>query len=374
MRRALPVIVLAVAVTSAVLGWWRWWTAPPSGTELALASLAALVPSDADGVLFLADPARAARWAAGREQVLALVTLAAPAARTAPPELRNLLAAVVRTSPPALAAWWRGPEIAAAAPLGSRDASALGRAAALTGTLSRVLTGAQPTPVFEVATSPALFAAGRTFPAPPAGPGRASALCFTAGRWWRVEAARSRLEISSGAGAEPPPIGSASIVTTQDLGALGRLLGAPDWLPRAPARLAFGPAGWAVALDGDAVGAEARRLLALGGDVPAEHPPGARHWRGVLGDVWVVPGRPLEIASSPSMLETAGGEPPRANAGALRGADLAAALTRLAHALETLPMLGSSASDLRAVAASAARLRLVRWRVAPQGGRVVLEW
>ena len=370
MRRVLLFLVVAAGGAAA---WW-WWTAPPARSERALISSPGAVPSDADGVLLVADPARTARWAAGHPQALALLPLAAPAARNAGAELRNLLTALIRKAPDVLVAWWRGHEIAVSGLLDAEAAASLERAAALTGTPCRILPQGHGSAVAEFASSPALLEVRRPFAWPAPMPGERSALCYTAGRWWRVETHRNRLELRSGAPPELPPRVGPSVVATADLASLGDLLGAGRGLPHAPARLAFDAAGWAVALGDSEAAPELQRLLTLGGDAPADAPAGARHWRGVLGDLWVLPGPPLAVASNRDILLAVAGGPPSGELGSVRGQDSAAALLRLAAGIEAVPLLATRADTLRRGAAALAKLRLARWRLVPAGGCIVLEW
>src|SRR5271157_5248758 len=92
-RLALASLILALAAAT-VWAAWRWWTAPPATDGTAMAAAAALAPDDADGILVLAEPTRAARWLLQHPQTLGLLPIAAPAAYRAIATLQPAVRAV----------------------------------------------------------------------------------------------------------------------------------------------------------------------------------------------------------------------------------------------------------------------------------------
>jgi hypothetical protein len=368
-------VLLALAALGGVVASlaWRWWTAPPRARTRTLAAAAAAVPAQADGLVAIAEPERALRWVARRPQALALLVLAAPEADAALPRVRALLGALARDARGPLTVWWRGPDVAAGAPVGADAARAIGELAAIQGVPLRTTPGGDGN-VTVAAASAATLLDGGGGPGPPDGapPRELAALARRGARWWRVAAGRDRLELLSGAPPELSPPGDASVVTTGDLAALAALLGPGSGLPHVPARVAIAGSDWALALSTTAPSAQLQRLLSLGGDTAGAA--GARRWRGVLGDLWVSPPPGFAVASRPELLAAVAGAPPAAEAGAVRGADLAAACLRVADALEGVPWLGARAPALRRAATLAASLRLARWRITPAGGRILLEW
>ncbi len=374
MRRAAFILVgAAVGALAATLAWW-WWTAPPLSDAEALAAAATDVQKDADGLLAVAEPRRAARWLLRRPQAVALLAVAAPDARPAFERLRNTLATLAAEARGPLTVWWKGPEAAASARVSDGAAGALRRLAALEGLSSRSVPTRSGGPTVTLATSSALLegpSGGR-----PAldGPARLSGIARAGARWWRVRAARESLELLAGAVPELPPSAGPSTIVTQDLGRLVGIVPASVSAPRFAAALAFTRDGWALTLPGAEVGPGFARLLNLGGDRPAETPPGARRWRGLLGEVWALPADGLAIASGPAMLASLPSRPLEGEWGTVRGEELAVACLRAAEAIETLRVLGPRAAALRRSAPAAAAIRSARWRIVSAGGAITLEW
>jgi hypothetical protein len=367
-------LVLLIALAAGGAAAWFWWTAPPAESEQALTSFPGVVPADVDGALLVADPARAARWAAGHPQALALFALAAPAVSHAAPEPRRILAELAGSAGDEIVAWWRGRDLAVSARIDAGTAASLERAAALTATPCRLIPQEKGEVVIELATSSALLHPSNPLPWPSPAPGRRSALCFTGGRWWRVDAGRSRLDLWRDAAPDLPPKTGPSIVSTASLATLGEALGAGEALPHGAARVVVGGADWAFALRETDFPPELRRLLTFGGNAPAESASGIRHWRGVLGDLWALPGPGVAVASSPATLAVLRADQPDGELGSLRGAEMARACLRLADVLEPLPLLGARAANLRRGVPMLAAVRNARWRILPAGGRISLEW
>lgn len=367
-------VLLALAALGGVVASlaWRWWTAPPRARAKTLAAAAAAVAAQADGLVVIAEPDRALRWLVRRPQALALLELAAPEADAALPRMRALLAALARDARGPLAMWWRGPDIAAAAPVGAAAARAIGDLAAIEGIPLRAAPGGAGDVTVATASAATLLDGGGGTGPRDGAPPELAALARRGARWWRVEAGRDRLELVSGIPPELLPAAGPSVVTTGDLAALAALLGSGNGLPHVPARLAIAGDDWALALPSITPSPQLQRLLSLGGDTPGAA--GARHWRGVLGDLWAAPPPGFAVASRPEMLAAVAGAPPTGEAGAVRGADLAAACVRVADAIEGIPWLGPRAAALRRAAPLAASLRLARWCITPTGGRILLEW
>ncbi len=367
-------VLLALAALGGIVASlaWRWWTAPPRSRTEALAAAAAAVPAQAEGLVAIAEPDRALRWLVRRPQALALLALAAPDADAALPRMRALLAALARDARGPLAVWWRGPDVAAAAPVGAAAARAIGELAAIEGIPLRTAPGGAGDVTVATPSAATLLDGGRGGGPRDGAPPELAALARRGACWWQVNAGRDRLELVSGSPPELPPAADTSVVTTGDLAALAALLGSGNGLPHVPARLAIAGNDWALALPATVPSAQLQRLLSLGGDTPAAA--GARHWRGVLGDLWVAPLPGFAVASRPELLAAVAGAPLAGEAGAVRGADIAAACVRVADALEGVPWLGARAAALRRAAPLAASLRLARWRITPAGGRILLEW
>ena len=268
--------------------------------------------------------------------------------------------------------WWKGPDVAAAAAVGAAASRALADLAAIEGIPLRAAPAGAGELTVAAASAAALLDGGGGTPPERAALSELAAFARHGARWWQVEAGRDRLELVSGIPPELPSAAGPSVVTTADLAALAALVGSAADLPHAAARLAFSGSDWALALPATPPSAQLQKILSLAGDTPGDA--GTRHWRGVLGELWVAPAPGFAVASRPEMLAAVAGAAPAGEAGAVRGADLAAACARAADALERVPWLVSRADALRRAAPLAKAVRLARWRVTPAGGRIVLEW
>jgi hypothetical protein len=370
MRRAVTTLTLLAVVAATVVVAWLWWTAPPSDEAEHLAAVSAGVPADADGVLIIARPARAARWLGSHPQALALLKVVAPHVDRRLPKMRALLAGLAGQTTGPLAIWWSGPELSIAGRVGGASARALERLAALEGSALR----ARNDGWVAVASDPSLLDAAAGAPVPRLEPGKLSALARIGPRWWLVRAGRSRLELLSGRPpALPDPTGPA-IVSTTDLSALAAAAEPPEWVPHAPAIVVAEEGGWALALPDTTLAREVQRVLAIGGDVPAEAPEGARHWRGLLGDLWVMPGAGVAIASRPELLARLPRRGLTEDSGLVRGPDLARVCARLAKAADGIPGGAALARALSRTAPVLAAVRTARWHLTPKGGSILLEW
>jgi hypothetical protein len=374
MRRALLAAVVTAVVAATVVLIWRWWTAPPRAAVAVLAQALALAPEDADGSLALAEPARSARWLASHPQALALLEIAAPSADRALPRLRGFLTAIAREARGPLTLWWRGGELAAGATVGTGAARALQRLAALQGFPLRAEPSASGDVVVRAATAPALLAGPGPPPAHLDSDGALAALARLGPRIWRASAGRSALELLGGNPPALPQITAADMLATGDLAALAAPVTAASWIPHAPARLLFDGTDWAVELPDTAFPREVARLLAVGGDLPGGSPGGARHWQGLLGDLWVRPGPGIAAASRPDLLERLPSAPITGESGAVRGPALGRLCLRIAGAFQVIPGGARGAAGLRRAAPLLDAVRLARWRLLPQGGHVLLEW
>ncbi len=374
MRRAAFILVGAAAGAAALAAAWWWGTAPPVSDAVALGDAAAAVPADADGLLVVAQPDRAARWLLRRPQAAALLAVAAPDAQSALARLRAVVATLGGESRGPLTVWWRGGGMAAAAEVGDGSARALRRLAALEDLAVRTAPAAPGTVTVAIASDAVLLdgpAGGRP---QPGGSDRIAGLARVGARWWRLQVTRDRLDLVDGAAPELPPPAGPSVVVTADLGRLAGLASPSSVLPHVPLGLAFGPSGWALALPGVVPGPEVRKLLALGGDTAAASTAGVRRWRGVLGELWVRPGTELAIASNASMLAALPAPPYAGESGMVRGGELSGACLRAADALDALFVLGSRGAAFRRAAPEVAAVRLARWRILPSGGTIRLEW
>jgi hypothetical protein len=372
-RLTLLLATVAVLAASAVLGWW-WWTAPPREDADALAAELASTPAGADGALTLAQPERAARWLATHPQGAVLLKLAAPAADRSLPRLRRFLLALASEARGPLSLWWRGAELAAGAQAEPRAASALQRLAALEGLPFNVYPAAGGAVTVRAGSAIELLGRGEEGPTPTIERGTLAALARCGERWWRIRAARSTLELVAGDPPKAPEPTSVGLVTTSDLAALVAAVEPVTWVPSAPACLVVDRDGWGVALPTTVLPREVRRLLTLGGDVAAETPTGARHWRGLLGDLWARPEPALAVATRPDLLDRLPREAISGESGMVRGSDLARLLRRVADAADGVPGSARYCAGLRRAAPVLEALRLVRWRLLPQGGRIELEW
>jgi len=372
-RLTLLLATVGVLAAAAVLGW-RWWTAPPREDADALAAALASTPAGGDGALTLAQPARAARWLASHPQAAILLKLAAPAADRSLPRIRGFILALASKARGPLSLWWRGTELAAGAEVEPRAALALQRLAALEGLPFQVYPATGGAVTVRVGSAIELLGRGEDGPAPAIERGRLGALARCGERWWRIRASRSTLELVAGDPPDAPKPTSGALVTTSDLAALVAAVEPVAWVPSAPACLVVDRGGWGVALPATVLPRDVRRLLAVAGDVAAETPPGARHWRGLLGDLWVRPEPALAVATRPDLLDRLPQEAITGESGVVRGSDLARLLTRVADVADGVPGGARYSSGLRRAALVLEALRLVRWRLLPQGGRIELEW
>jgi hypothetical protein len=370
MRHAATLLALLGALAvAAVLGWLRW-TTPPAEEAGRLAAVAAAVPADADGLLVLAQPVRAARWLGTHPQALALLTVAAPHAGSALPRMRGWIAALAGQAAGPLVIWWRGREMGAAGEVGAVSTRALGRLAAMEGLPLRTRDGG----TVAAASDPSLLDQASTTRVPRLASGELSALARSGGRWWLLRAGRSRLDLLSGTPPELPGSADPGTVSTSDLAALAAAANPPGWLPHAPAVVVAEASGWALALPDTTLPREVQRLLHLGGDAPAPVPEGARHWRGPLGDLWVLPGPGVAIASRPELLPRLRRNGLTGESGLVRGPDLARFCARLAEAADGVPGGAALAQALSRAAPVLAAVRMARWSLRPEGGRILLEW
>ncbi|OFV79377.1 MAG: hypothetical protein A2Y78_15110 [Acidobacteria bacterium RBG_13_68_16] len=372
-RLTLLLATVGVLAVAAVLGW-RWWTAPPREDSNVLAAALASTPADADGAVTLAQPARAARWLASHPQAAILLKLAAPAADRSLTRFRGFLLALASEARGPLSLWWRGAELAAGAEAEPRAASALQRLAALEGLPFDVYPAVGDAVTVRVGSAIELLGRGENDSVPGTERGRLAALARCGERWWRIQAGRSTLELVAGDPPNAPEPMSGGLVTTSDLAALVAAVEPAAWVPSVPACLIVDGGGWGVALPATALPRDVRRLLTLGGDVAAEAPPGARHWRGLLGDLWVRPEPGLAVASRPDLLDRLPREAITGESGVVRGVDLAHLLRRVAEVADGVPGGARYSAGLRRAAPVLEALRLVRWRLLPQGGRIELEW
>jgi hypothetical protein len=372
MRRLALAIATLAAAGAATVFIWRWWTAPPAAQGAVLVAAVGIAPADADGAVAFAQPARAARWLASHPQALALLKLAAPTADRSLPRLRGFLAALAREAQGPLSLWWRGSELAAGASVRPGAAQALQRLTALEGLAfqaNRDSAGA----VVVAATGPTLIVP----PGPPqltASPGRFAAVGRCGGRLWYARAGRPSLDLVSGDPPALPDPGGVGKVATSDLAALLAAVLPLKGVPHAPANVLVDAAGWGAALPSTTLSPQLLRLLSLGGDVPAAVAPGARHWSGLLGDLWVLRGTNLAVASSPDLLRELPRDGITGESGLVRGPTLARLCMKAAEAADRIPGGRDQAAALRRAALLVEALRLTRWHLLPQGGHILLEW
>ncbi len=373
MRRLLTVVLITVAAGAAAGAGYLWWTAPPAADETALAAALALAPA-ADGRVALAQPRRAARWLLRHPQALALLAAAAPAARPALPRLQPLLASLVGKARGPLVVWWTAGDLAVATRLRPGAIRAVTVLAA-----SRGLACESDGDVVRVATAAALLVPRQATPPPPGGTVRLAALADVGGHRWRLTAGRERLTAVSGAEIDLPDEPGLSRAETRDATPLGRMLGLPEGTVPSGARAVFGAgSGWAVAVSGARLPGFVRDVIRLpppgGAPADAAGEPAARHWQGLLGDVWVRgDGDRLTIATSEALLAQVA-PPPALEQGRVTGRDLVWLADELATALARLPLLDREARAVRAVGAQVAGLGAARWRVSEKGARIELEW
>lgn len=374
MRRTALIFVGAAAGAIAVAAAWWWWTAPPQADASVLAKAAATVPADADGLLAVAQPNRAVRWLLRRPQAAALLALSAPETERAFTRLRGTLEILAREACGPLTVWWRGTEMAATARVPGGAATALRRLAALEGLPARSTPAAADTIGVSIASTSALLEGPAETGPQFGGPGRLAGIARVGAHWWRIQATRGRLDLLAEAPPGLPSPEGPSTIVTSDVGRFVGLALPSNPLPHAPASLAFDADGWALALPGTLPGPEVVRLLTASGDTPAPAPLGVRHWRGVLGEIWALPGPGLAIASRASMLASVISPPHLDESGMVRGPELSVVCVRTADALGALWLLESRAAALRRAAPLVAEVRLARWRILPEGGRIRLEW
>jgi hypothetical protein len=374
MRRLVLLFATVGVLAAATALVWRWWTAPPRDDAGALAAALATVPAGSDGAVALAQPPRAARWLASHSQALVLLKLAAPAAERSLPRIRGFLVALASESRGPLTVWWRGPELAAGAEVEPRAAHTLQRLAALEALPFRARATRRGTLAVACASAADLLGEGETGVRPAVEPGSLAALVRCHGRWWRARAERSTLELVTGVPTEIPEPTGPGIIVTSDLAALLSAVAPVRWMPNAPARLVLDTSGWAVELPAATVSRELRALLAFGGDEAADAPPGARRWRGALGELWALPGPPLAVASRPDLLAALPRGTVVGELGRVRGEDLARAVARVLEAADGIPGGASYVRSLRQAGPMLESVRLTRWRLLPQGGRIVLQW
>jgi hypothetical protein len=372
-RLTLVLATFGVLVAAAVLGW-RLWTAPPKEDADSLSAALASTPSGADGALTLAQPVRATRWLASHPQAAILLKLAAPAADRSLIHIRGFLLALASEARGPLTLWWRGAELAAGAEVKPKAASSLQRLAALEGVPFQTYAAAGGAVTVRVGSATELLARGENGPATAVEHGKLAAIARCGGRWWRIRAGRSTLELVAGDPPNAPEPTSGGLVATADLAALVAAVEPVGWVPSAPACLVVDRGGWGVALPATALPRDVRRLLTLGGDVAAETPAGTRHWRGLLGDLWVRPEPALAVATRPDLLDRLPQEAATGESGVVRGSDLASLVRRVADATDGVPGSTRYSAGLRRAAPVLEALRLVRWRLLPQGGRIELEW
>jgi hypothetical protein len=305
---------------------------------------------------------------------MVLLKLAAPTADRTLPRIRGFLVALASEARGPFCVWWRGAELAVGAEVGPDPAKALQQLAALEGLAFRARPAAGGALTVAASSTSALLEQGENGPHPRLGPGTLTALARCGGRWWRVRAGRSTLELAAGDPLELPPPTAVDLIATSDLAGLVAAVAPLDWLPSVPALILFDSTGWGVTLPATALSRDLRRLLTLGGDTAIERPPGARHWRGLLGDLWVLPGPGVAVASRLDLLGKLPREGIVGETGAVHGADLARLLMRVADAADGLPGSTSYVAAMRRGAPLIEELRIARWSVLPQGGRVELQW
>jgi hypothetical protein len=374
MRRFTLLLAAVGALAAAAVLAWRWWTAAPLAPADALAAAASRSPVVAEGVLVVADPVRTLRWAARHPQAVALLRLAAPHADLAAPRMRGAAAALAAGALGPLVLWWRGGDLAASAEVDGGSARALRQVAETQGVAIRSELTPTGTVHVALASSPDLLESSGGSGPSVAGVGQLSALARVGDRWWQVRAGRSTLEATSGSPPELPGASDPAVVTTADIGALAAAVAPVQWVPHGPACLVLEGGGWGVALPATTLSLDVRRLLSLGGDTTIETPTGAHHWRGLLGDLWVLPGPGLAVASRPDLLGRLPRGPIAGESGAVRGTELARLVRRFAEAADRVPGNAGVVAGLRRAVPVLEALRRVRWRLLPQGGRILLEW
>ena len=374
MRRLFLAAALVAAVAAAVGLTWRWWTAPPSASRAALVAALAAAPAEAEGSLALAQPDRAARWLASHPQALALVELAAPSISHSLPRLRRLLAALAREARGPLTVWWRGDEAGAGATVQRGAAQALQQLAALEGFALHVDPEDRGAVAVRVATAPALLAPPGGAPSVTGGPASASAVALLGRRLWWVAGGRSSLQATWGA---PPTLAEANggdTVATADLARLLAPVSTASWIPHSAAWASVDPGGWAVALPETSLPRGILQLLSGPADLRGGSPDAPYHCRGPLGEFWVRDGHGLVIASREELLADAPEGGIAGEDGTVHGARAARLFQGLAAKVADLPGEAGLAASLRRTVPLLEGVKLARWRVLPEGGRIRLEW
>jgi hypothetical protein len=358
---ALAAAVLAVLV--AALLW--WWMLPPVAAASTLAAAASRAPAGVDGMVVLATPTRLERWLMRHRQAAALLLLAGPEAGRAMGRLEPVALACARASRGPLLLWWRGDGTAIQVEATAGGRRALAELAAVKGLVVAVAGDA----ITIADKAGALGPPGdRT---PPAGSGRHAALALAGGRWWWVDASRQRLQAVTGAGANPPVAEATTVAVTA---AAARLLGAAGrGIGGRVAILVTPRAGWSFWLPGVEPSTIVQRLFGerrRDGGASGE----AHRLGGSFGEVWVMLDDGVALASSRELLSRVralGGE---GEYGAVRGADLARALDRIAGLVEDVPGMGRQGRELRRADEQLRGLDAARWRLGGRGGTIIMEW
>ena len=371
MRRVALVLLIVAAIGVAGWGAWRWWTAPPSAQADDLARALAAAPHDADGVLAVAEPVRAARWLLAHPQALGLIAVAAPNATHTLSDFRPVVQAVIEEAEAPLVLWWRGADVAVSTETGSGAQEALRRLAELRG-LSFAVEGGR----IRIGTSGSLVEEGPRIDVPAPSGGRIAVLALVRGRRWAGRATRGALRLEAGTSSESPARSDRSRLRTGDIAALVSPFGASPDLFHGPACLALSAEnGWGLSLPAAALSPQLRLVMggrsarAISGPLPD-----AERWNGLLGELFVLPRAGVTVASDVTMLGEVAGCDGQAEEGNLRGTDLAWAVSRLVAAAGQLPFLAPRLDRWADAAPLLALLGRVSWRLTPAGAVVQLEW
>jgi hypothetical protein len=348
--------------------WW-WWSAPPAWPADRLAIAAAVASADADGIVILAEPRRAARWLALHRSALLPLALVDPGAVDAIEKHRATLQAVLAAARGPVVLWWLAEHVAFATEVDDGARAALDQLAALQSLASARRGGAYALATSSDALGPPANAA------PIANHGSVSALACVRGRWWRVEARRDRLLAHSGVVPGLPERTGRSSIRTQDAGALLTPLDVSFLTARTPVCMLLGSAGaWGVRLPTSHLSADATGLLGLD---RRQHPNGVSaptRVTGVLGPLWLTEHPELAAASSRELLEavlaTACGD----EAGILQSADVVSFGDYLIGSPLAKLAGRRVAQRWRASRPLLVELESVRWRLNADGGVLVVEW
>lgn len=361
-------ILLAIVALAAAAAWW-WWTAPAGAPTVELATALGQAAAHGEGAVVIAQPSRAGRWLIRHREAGVLLAAAAPGALRTGRRMAIPARVLAQAAEGPLRVWWRGSELALAAPVDAGARQGLTEMAALRGLAAAEVGGA-----FAVASDSDLLVEPATATPPirlPAtAPSDATAVAWTGSRIWWVTARGGRLVAAAGDPTDPPPEAGpqeAAFTAAAPLLAAAGLdrLGLGDRIT-----LIFADDdGWGVWLGGARLSGEVRRLLGGRGDVAG----GAHRTRGPFGEVWWRADDGVAVSTDEALLSALADVAP-GDHGRLQGAPLATSLERLSRMLEPLPGLASRASALRTAAASVHDLASVRWRVAPEGGIIVMEW